>query len=498
MYNKASKKIIAYSVLGILAVSLIVAIVSVFPLYARLKESRENILHHAARIRTIAVEEYVKRLQEITRQVTSRSQLRRKLTAYNRGEITRNELVSFTGKSLVLAMSVSEEVVGITRLGPRGAPLVTVGIPVPEGVPLPIPPDGSRDVIIHAPFRIGEVPYLVAGANIYAEGSKRAGTDIVIFKLDRLKSIIKDYSGLGTTGESILGVVENKGIMPFFPLRNDTSPVPAYLPEGSPLYEIIKKSIGQKSGMETVRDENGKNVIVSYGPIQGVPWGILIKMDASEFHAPLNRQIFFLGCVIVLLIGGGTSGMAFLLRPLTGALVCELQERKKAEEALRIREEQLHTVINNAPIMLWSLDSEGIFTLSEGKALGMLGLKPGEVVGRSAFDVYKDTPPVLENLVRALAGETFSSTERIGKTYFETRYELLKNPDGRVIGITGISNDITERRVAREKLERQLDRLSTLRTIDKEIIASLDLNHTLDVVIEQVILRLNEIGRAHV
>ncbi len=491
MNNKSEKRIIAYSVLGILSVSLIIAMVSVFPLYARLKESRESILHHAAKVRTIAVEEYVKRVQEMARQVTSRSQLRRKLAAYNRGEISREELVAFTGRSLVLAMSASEEVVGITRLGRDGKPLVTVGMSVPEGASLPVPPDNSRDVIIHAPLFIGEEPYLVAGAHIYVDRPNKEGTDIVVFKTGRLKSIVKDYSGLGTTGESILGVAEDKGTRLFFPLKNDTAPVPAILPRGSSISETINKAIGQQSGMETLRDESGNTVIVSYGPIQGVPWGIVVKMDASEFHAPLNRQMFLLGCVIVVLIGGGALGMAFLLRPLTGALVRELQERKKAEERLRIREEQLRTVINNAPIMLWSLDSEGMFTLSEGKALGMLGLKPGEVVGRSVFDVYKETPQILENVRSALAGQVFSALVRIGDMYFETHYEPLRDADGRVIGITGISNDITERQKSREKIEKQLECLSTLRTIDEAITASLDLHHTLDVFTEQVIMRLN-------
>ncbi|MFL7791763.1 MAG: hypothetical protein AB8I69_06450, partial [Anaerolineae bacterium] len=45
-------------------------------------------------------------------------------------------------------------------------------------------------------------------------------------------------------------------------------------------------------------------------------------------------------------------------------------------------EERLRTVISNAPIILFALDREGKFTLSEGKGLEALGFQPGEHVGR--------------------------------------------------------------------------------------------------------------------
>jgi PAS domain S-box-containing protein/putative nucleotidyltransferase with HDIG domain len=490
MNNKAANNIIVYSVTGILVISLIVASVSVFPLYSRLKENRENNLSHAATIRTMAVEEYVTRVQEIARQVASRTQIRKKLEAYNRGEVSRNELIAFTKDKLSDAMSASEEAVGITRISSDGTPLVVVGMPLPEGASLPVPPDESRAVVIGAPFRVGGVPFLVAGVHIYGEGPKRAGTDIVIFKMDHVQSIVRDYSGLGKTAEIILGAGEAGRIRPVFPLKHDGAPVPAFLPEGSFLGELIKAAIGKESGISIAKDDDGKAVIVAYRPIQGVLWGILVKMDSSEYFAPLNRQMFILGGVIVLLIILAAFGTVFLLKPLTSALDRELLDRKRTEEALQVKEDQFRTIVNHAPVVLWSLDAEGRFTVSEGKALALLGLKPGEVVGHSVYEAYRDIPQVIGDIRRAFAGDEFSSIVRVGELYFETHYEPLLDAEGRVTGISGISNDITESQKARDRIEKQLERLSTLRTIDKAITASLDINHTLDVFIEQVMIRL--------
>src|SRR4028119_468194 len=41
------------------------------------------------------------------------------------------------------------------------------------------------------------------------------------------------------------------------------------------------------------------------------------------------------------------------------------------------------------PFIVFALDAEGVFTASDGKGLAALDLEPGEVVGRSAFEVYR-------------------------------------------------------------------------------------------------------------
>ena len=123
-----------------------------------------------------------------------------------------------------------------------------------------------------------------------------------------------------------------------------------------------------------------------------------------------------------------------------------------SEEALRESEERLHQVITNAPIVLWALDRDGVFTLSEGRGLEAMGLRPGEVVGRSLFDVYADHPQVLEDNRRALSGESLGSTVEVGGLAFACQLSPLRNPDGEVTGAIGVATDITERRQIEESL----------------------------------------------
>lgn len=120
-------------------------------------------------------------------------------------------------------------------------------------------------------------------------------------------------------------------------------------------------------------------------------------------------------------------------------------ERRQAEAALRESRARLRTVISHTPIILFAIDREGIITLSEGKALDVLNLKPGEVVGRSVFEIYPDVPQVAESLRRALRGEAFSSQIELAGAAFETRLTPLRDEAGEVSGVIGVATDITDR-----------------------------------------------------
>ncbi len=91
------------------------------------------------------------------------------------------------------------------------------------------------------------------------------------------------------------------------------------------------------------------------------------------------------------------------------------------------------------PFIVFALDAEGVFTASDGEGLAALGLEPGEVVGRSAFEVYRGEPEVLENLDRALSGESFSSVVMVDNTTFRCRYDPLRGAGGEVIGAVGLA-----------------------------------------------------------
>lgn len=113
----------------------------------------------------------------------------------------------------------------------------------------------------------------------------------------------------------------------------------------------------------------------------------------------------------------------------------------------------LRTVICNAPIILFTIDSAGIFTFIEGRGLQSLGSKPEEIVGTSIFGMYDNIPHVVEHICRALNGETITAIESIRTRQFEISFTPQYDAGGQISGIIGISTDVTERIYAEEALK---------------------------------------------
>jgi PAS domain S-box-containing protein len=125
----------------------------------------------------------------------------------------------------------------------------------------------------------------------------------------------------------------------------------------------------------------------------------------------------------------------------------DLSDWKSSETGPRQEvDSRLHTLITHAPVVLFALDQEGTFTLSEGQGLETLGLKPGQAVGVSVFDLYRSEPALLAHVRRALAGEDFLATEPLttGRVY-ETHWTPLRDAEGHLAGTLGLAVDVTQR-----------------------------------------------------
>ncbi len=133
----------------------------------------------------------------------------------------------------------------------------------------------------------------------------------------------------------------------------------------------------------------------------------------------------------------------------------ETHRRKMAEEAHRKSSERFQTVVANTPVIIYALDENGMFTISEGLGLGKLGLRPGEVVGMSAFDIYRDYPDILDAIRRALSGEVVFFEHSVGDLRLDNRMVPVSDAAGRVTGIIGAALDITERAQAEAALRQE-------------------------------------------
>ena len=123
------------------------------------------------------------------------------------------------------------------------------------------------------------------------------------------------------------------------------------------------------------------------------------------------------------------------------------------EAALIRSQARLSAVLDNAPVIVYALDRDGYFTLSEGKGLEKLGRLPGEVVGLSAFEIYQNYPGIVTALRDALNGHPRNWIAYLDHLVFDCRVSLLRDQRGQVEGLIGVSMDITDRITTEKTLD---------------------------------------------
>ncbi len=132
----------------------------------------------------------------------------------------------------------------------------------------------------------------------------------------------------------------------------------------------------------------------------------------------------------------------------------DITDRKQIEDELQTRTTLLESVIQGAPIILWSLDEEGKITLMGGQGLEGTGLSPDHYLGTSVYDHIAEQPEIADYIRRAQSGEVVTANVESDGLIFESRYAPMKDVKGEIIGVTGISFDVTPR-VKAERARRE-------------------------------------------
>lgn len=141
------------------------------------------------------------------------------------------------------------------------------------------------------------------------------------------------------------------------------------------------------------------------------------------------------------------------------AVVRNITERKQMEEALRKSEEKYRTLVENASDLIYMIDEKDK-VLSLNKAAAMLfGRRPEEVVGKSIFDLFpKEVADGysrdLKEVFRTGESQTRESKMVAGgrESWINTTLNPVRDPEGKVVAVIGVTRDITQRKQMEEAL----------------------------------------------
>jgi PAS domain S-box-containing protein len=141
---------------------------------------------------------------------------------------------------------------------------------------------------------------------------------------------------------------------------------------------------------------------------------------------------------------------------------------------------RLQALLANAPIIHFAFDKDGIIEADEGGAIALLGRRPGELTGRSIYDVFAHVPALLDNFRRALGGESFRDVVELGGLWFSVQYVPIFDTNGAVEGVVGFASDVSEQRRRECALAESEERYRQLAEAAFEAIAITDQGRIVD------------------
>ena len=140
-------------------------------------------------------------------------------------------------------------------------------------------------------------------------------------------------------------------------------------------------------------------------------------------------------------------------------VLSDIGERKRQEQLRAETENKLQEILNQAPALVYALDLAGRFTLVNQRLASLFGQPANAILGRTreAFlpkevaDLHRANDLQIEKTGEAITFEEANDEPNGQRTYLSSKFPL-RDLQGAVVAVCGISTDITEHVQAQKKL----------------------------------------------
>src|SRR5580704_17514991 len=151
-------------------------------------------------------------------------------------------------------------------------------------------------------------------------------------------------------------------------------------------------------------------------------------------------------------------------------ILIDIDDRRKAEEALRESEYKLRQIIDTVPGLLWSIGPDGELTQINQAVSDYSGMRFEDHLGYYKFHHPNDLSDALNAFSHAMqTGTSYQSLSRLRRAdgeyrWHEVRAQPLRDREGRIVQWYGLSVDIEERKQAEQALQEEHERLRQLQS----------------------------------
>lgn len=224
-------------------------------------------------------------------------------------------------------------------------------------------------------------------------------------------------------------------------------------PDGKTALPAMVAINSDKPGVTRGADYRNIDVYAAYAPVAGTDWRIVVKMDYAEAMAPLWHSMYWIGLIAFAAV---SSIMIALL------LIWRQQQRSQhlALMAQRNQSNQLLTALSdNSSDAIFIKDLQGRYVMVNPEAARALGGEPEQILGKRDDELLSPQQAKIftDNDLKVLQSESLITSEEVlssanGVRVFSASKGVMRNIAGEVIGLFGISRDITEHKLIEDTL----------------------------------------------
>ncbi|KTG16950.1 MULTISPECIES: sensor domain-containing diguanylate cyclase [unclassified Guyparkeria] len=446
------RKAVLLAVLGIFISGVLVAAVTAIPIYQSARQGLERSTLMGIQAQGAALNNLVQRYEGVARQVTSRTEIRRRLEQYVNGQLSMGRLAAYTNPRLAEALESEPALLGIKRLGPMGEVIVDQGV----GGEMP---DLSRladlrDTESRLVRLEGSVIWRTI-VPIFDDLGLRLGTDVMFFEVDNLVQLLQRSRTLEPSARGFLIEREGRRLVGIDAERGELVI--------SSASEVLTGDVSRIDPTESGvvwPDLDRESGVLFYTPVGGGRCLLLVEVGFWKFYEPvIARLLWPLGLVFLLLpIVAWLAARA--LRPVLQRLTEQSEELEHSAGELRLAASVFDGT--GEAVMITSPNHR---VLRVNPAFTRItGFASDEAIGRPMTDLFQlgeSDAELLDAICRRLGEEPSWEGEMDYRNRRGERMTALQtisqvtDDQGRVSHYIHIFNDITAAKAAQQAIRHQ-------------------------------------------
>lgn len=247
---------------------------------------------------------------------------------------------------------------------------------------------------------------------------KESGLLSVIFRIDDIVAAVQDYTGLGTTGETVVAAKDTSGnAISLFPLRFNTD---AALKTNLNSLQLFSS---YDNGYKDLTDYNGHEVMVAAKAVGFANWVIATKIDKSEALAQIdqlrNALIIIVLASSAMIIMIALYFTQFFTKPILriaevaqqigrGNLAAKIVLKRSDEigtlatninsmgssltdfvTSLEWQRNRVEAILNSTTESILAIDKQGVITLANKAAAELTHLPIDDIVGKNINEIFR-------------------------------------------------------------------------------------------------------------